>query len=157
VTVDPTVAGVVLLILGVALIGLEIHLPSYGIFALLGLSALAGSGVLFFGTDSDEVEVSVPVVVAVAAILVASTVFAARKVSAASREPVHTGWEEMIGAEGEVREALDPEGQVFVSGALWRARVAGGGGRVERGSRVRVESVEGLTLQVRPASEEGDS
>jgi membrane protein implicated in regulation of membrane protease activity len=40
-----------------------------------------------------------------------------------------------------------------VEGALWRARLAeanGAGRRLERGSRVRVESVEGLTLQVRP-------
>jgi membrane protein implicated in regulation of membrane protease activity len=45
---------------------------------------------------------------------------------------------------------------VFVQGALWRARLAEGaaganGERVlERGARVRVESVDGLTLCVRP-------
>jgi membrane protein implicated in regulation of membrane protease activity len=70
----------------------------------------------------------------------------------------------MIGAVGEVREPLDPVGQIFVEGALWRAvlappdggsaQPAAGSGRdgrpLERGSRVRVESVEGLTLRVRP-------
>jgi membrane protein implicated in regulation of membrane protease activity len=63
-----------------------------------------------------------------------------------------------------VREPLDPIGQIFVEGALWRAELAppatgsersaaepaSDGRLVERGSRVRVESVEGLTLRVRP-------
>jgi membrane protein implicated in regulation of membrane protease activity len=52
-----------------------------------------------------------------------------------------------------VRQPLDPVGQVFVEGALWRAELtaANGDGRpLERGSRVRVESVEGLTLHVSP-------
>jgi membrane-bound serine protease (ClpP class) len=82
----------------------------------------------------------------------------------ARRQPARTGWEEMIGAVGEVRDPLDPVGQVFVEGALWRAELApaardaaqrgavvdADGRALGRGSRVRVESVEGLTLRVRP-------
>jgi membrane-bound serine protease (ClpP class) len=83
--------------------------------------------------------------------------FAVRKVVQARRNPVITGWEEMIGAEGEVRDRLDPNGQVFVRGALWKASLADGAGAedgaLERGVRVRVESVEGLTLRVRPVSQ----
>ena len=60
----------------------------------------------------------------------------------------------MVGSIGEVREPLDPVGQIFVQGALWRAdaRAApnGDGRALERGVRVRVESVEGLTLHVPP-------
>jgi membrane protein implicated in regulation of membrane protease activity len=59
----------------------------------------------------------------------------------------------MVGAIGEVREPLDPMGQIFVEGALWRAtleRADGDQRTLGRGSRVRVESVEGLTLHVRP-------
>ena len=65
-------------------------------------------------------------------------------------EPVRTGYEEMAGATAEVRSPLDPEGQVFLQGAVWRARLRGGEGRVPVGGRVRVESVDGLTLMVRP-------
>ena len=51
----------------------------------------------------------------------------------ARREPVRTGWEEMVGADGEVRQPLRPVGQVFVEGALWRAELADGSGeRPER-------------------------
>jgi membrane-bound serine protease (ClpP class) len=71
----------------------------------------------------------------------------------ARRLPKRTGWEEMVGAVGEVRQPLDPVGQVFVEGALWRAELMpteGDERHLEPGSRVRVESVNGLTLQVRP-------
>ena len=37
---------------------------------------------------------------------------------------MRTGWEELLGAEGDVRVPLDPVGQVFVQGALWRAVLA---------------------------------
>jgi membrane protein implicated in regulation of membrane protease activity len=48
---------------------------------------------------------------------------------------------------GEVRD----NGLVFVNGELWQARTAGG--EVLRpGERVRVESLDGLTLTVRPES-----
>jgi membrane-bound serine protease (ClpP class) len=70
----------------------------------------------------------------------------------ARREPVRTGWEELVGAEGEVRKALDPNGQVFVEGALWQARPAAGDGPIAAGDRVRVESVDGLTLEVVPVA-----
>ena len=36
------------------------------------------------------------------------------------------------------------------TGALWKARAADGGAPIAIGNRVRVESVDGLTLVVRP-------
>ena len=155
--VDPTIAGVALLVLGVTFIGAEAHLATSGVFAGLALAALVGAGLLLFETDAEEVEVSLPIVAAVVVVVGAFTWFAVRKVAAARREPIRTGWEELSGAEGDVRVALDPEGQVYVEGALWRARLVGGPERLERGSRVRVESVEGLTLLVSPTSEEGET
>jgi membrane-bound serine protease (ClpP class) len=156
VTVDATVAGVALAILAIALIVAEIHLPTYGIFTALALASLVGAALLLFETDSEEVSVSIPIVLAAVLVLGGFVAFAARKALQANREAARTGWEEMVGAEGEVREALDPEGQVFVHGALWRARVDAAEGALDRGSRVRVESVEGLTLRVAPVPPEGD-
>jgi membrane protein implicated in regulation of membrane protease activity len=59
----------------------------------------------------------------------------------------------MIGAEGDVRMPLNPIGQVFLEGSLWRAR-ASEENPIDVGNRVRVESVEGLTLEVRPLAGE---
>ncbi len=74
-----------------------------------------------------------------------------RKVLEAHREPrVRTGSEELVGSSAEARTSLDPDGQVAIAGAIWRARLAGDGGPLRPGDRVTVEAVDGLTLVVRP-------
>jgi membrane-bound serine protease (ClpP class) len=157
-----TAAGIALLAVGIGFIIAEAHLPTNGILGAVGVVALACSGLLLFDTGSDEFEVSVPVVVTVALLLGGFLAFATQKVVEAHRRPKLTGWEELIGATGDVRVPLDPIGQAFVSGALWRAALAEGAAdgdadRVrERGARVRVESVEGLTLRVRPVEQEAE-
>jgi membrane-bound serine protease (ClpP class) len=149
-----TLVGILLLVLGVAMIIAEAHLPTGGLVGAAGVAALVASGLLLYNTDSDAFEVSVPVVVVTGVLLGGFIAFAAQRTVRAHRRPVLTGWEEMVGAIGEVRQPLDPLGQVFVEGALWRARPADDTTSVDRGYRVRVESVDGLTLVVRPLSPE---
>jgi membrane-bound serine protease (ClpP class) len=146
-----TLVGVLLLAAGVGLIVAEAHLPTHGILGGAGVAALVVSGLLLYNTDSDAFEVSVPVVVVTGVLLGGVSAFAVQRTVLAHREPVRTGWEELIGEVGEVRVPLDPVGQVFVEGALWRARPVDEGTTLDRGYRVRVESVDGLTLLVRPA------
>lgn len=144
-----TLVGILLLVAGVALIVAEAHLTS-GLLGAAGVGSLIASGLLLYNTDSDALGVSPPVVIAAGLVLGGFLAFAIQRTVLAHRRPVMTGSEEMVGAVGEVREPLDPLGQVFVEGALWRARPAGEGGTLGRGYRVRVESVDGLTLLVRP-------
>lgn len=151
-----TFAGVALLFLGVGLIIAEAHVAGAGVLGALGVIALALSGLLLFDTDSDALEVSAPVVIVAALVVGGFLAFAARKVVEARRRPVRTGWEELIGAEAEVRQPIAPIGQVFVEGALWRAEAVDGTDRIPAGARVRVESVLGLTLRVSPVEREGD-
>ena len=116
-----------------------------------------------FDTNSESFEVSAPVVIVVAVLIGGGLTFAITKAVAARGEPVRTGPEDLIGAPGNVRQPLVPTGQVFVDGALWRATPAEGltGAEAERlnerGARVRVEAVEGLTLRVRPLPEAEES
>jgi len=58
------------------------------------------------------------------------------------------GVQTLVGKIGEVRVACRPVGQVFVDGALWRARCEEG---ADEGVRVRVTAVDGLTLEVTAA------
>ena len=148
-----TAAGVLLLVLGIGLIVAEAHLPTNGVLGVGGVIALAVSGLLLFDTDSEGFGISPPLVIGVAIAFGGGLAFAVTKVVEARRAPVHTGYEELAGAEGVVRVALDPVGQVFLHGALWRAEPAAGDaeeGVLGVGARVRVESVDGLTLRVRP-------
>jgi membrane-bound serine protease (ClpP class) len=148
-----TVVGILLLVAAVALIIAEAHLPTGGVLGAAGVASLIGSGLLLYDTGSEALEVDVPVIVTVAVLLGVLALFVTSRVVRAQRQPrVMTGWEELIGAEGEVRVALDPVGQVFVEGALWRARPASGEGPVEPRTRVRVAEVDGLTLLVEPVT-----
>jgi membrane-bound serine protease (ClpP class) len=154
-----TAAGITLLVIGIAMIIAEAHLPTHGIVGAVGVVALAASGLLLFNTDSSTFEVSAPVVIAFAVLLGGGLAFAISKAVAARRAPVATGREEMVGATGDVRVPLAPVGQVYVRGALWRATLADDAPAedaervAQRGVRVAVEAVDGLTLKVRPLSE----
>jgi membrane-bound serine protease (ClpP class) len=148
-----SLAGVLLLLAGILMIIGEAHLPTHGILGVSGVAAIVAAGFLLYPTNTSALEISPVVVILVGLILGGGLALVVRKAVQARRRPKRTGWEEMIGSIGEVREPIDPVGQIFIQGALWRAEVAGanGDGRpVERGVRVRVESVEGLTLHVSP-------
>lgn len=59
-----------------------------------------------------------------------------------------TGVDQLIGLRGVVRQNLDPRGQVYLRGELWRAETAPGVLPIVSGSRVRVLRAEGMTLIV---------
>jgi membrane-bound serine protease (ClpP class) len=140
--------AIALLALALILFIAEAHAPTT-VLGLLGVGALVGAG--FAWRDADH-DLPVAAIIVAGVILAGFVVFASRKALAAHRdEPVRTGSEELVGAVGEVRAPLDPEGQVFIQGALWRAR-AGGGTEIGPGTRVRVTAVDGLTLEVEPAN-----
>lgn len=150
-----TLAGILLLVAGVSLIIAEVHLPTGGAVGGVGVAALVASGLLLYNTDSDAFGISPPVIIAIAVLIGGLGLFMADRAFKAQRqERVMTGWEEMIGEVGEVRVRIDPVGQIFVGGALWRARAAEEAEPIEIGSRARVRSVEGLTLAVEPVDAE---
>jgi membrane-bound serine protease (ClpP class) len=124
--------------------------------------ALVFSGLLLFN-GGEGADVSKPVVIGAGLLLGGLLAFVASRAVQTRRLPARTGYEELLGQLAEVREPLDPAGQVFLEGALWQARLGDGQGPVPVGDRVRVEAVDGLTLVVSPvragraASEEGAS
>jgi membrane-bound serine protease (ClpP class) len=143
---------VIVALLGVALLLAELLLPTGGVLAVLGALGLVAGGVLALTADADSSASDYvgPALITLGVLSVVSFFFVTRKVLAAHRdEPVRTGHEELIGAPAEARTSLDPDGQVWIEGALWRARLTGDG-PLRPGDRVTVEAVEGLTLVVRP-------
>ncbi len=147
-----TIAGVALLLVAIGLFIAEGHINSHGVLGAGAIVALVFAGLLLYDTSGGGSGVSVPVVVGVGLLAGALILLVIQRVARTRLEPIRTGFEELIGEVGEARSPLDPEGQVFVEGTLWRARVADGRGRVAAGGRVRVDAVEGLTLLVNPDS-----
>ena len=58
----------------------------------------------------------------------------------------------MVGHLGTVRESLQPDGMVFVDGALWQATTASG--PLPAGTQVRVLGLDGLRLRVEAAEQQ---
>ena len=56
----------------------------------------------------------------------------------------------MVGARGLTTDRLAPSGFIQVRGELWKAEVWGSGRPIEKGERVEVREMKGLTLFVQP-------
>ncbi|HEV2058029.1 MAG TPA: NfeD family protein, partial [Solirubrobacteraceae bacterium] len=149
-----TAAGLLLLVLAIGLLAAETQVPSFGVLGIAGIAALVAGGLLLYDTDSEVFRVSVPIAAATGVALGSFTLFAASKALALRRTPAHGGAEDLIGKHGTVRAALDPIGQIYVDGALWRARLSDPDERVPEGEGVRVLAIDGLTLTVAPDPKE---
>lgn len=142
---------VLIAIVGFGLLAAELLLPTGGVLAVFGVGGLTAAGVIAFSSDSDVADYAGGGLIALGILSGITFYFVSRKVWEAHRhDRVQTGAEQMIGAPAEARTSIDPEGQVWLEGALWRARLAAGATPVRLGDRVRVEAVDGLTLVVRP-------
>ena len=149
--------GVVLLVLAAALFVAEAHLPTGGLVGVAGIAALIAGGLLLFRPDGGGPTVSPWVAVPVAVVLGGGLLLVGRRVLTARRQGFRTGEDELLGSAAEVRTDVDPIGQVFVEGALWRARSADGD-PIAAGTEVTVAEVDGLTLVVTagPPGRDGD-
>lgn len=142
---------VLIAIVGFGLLAAELLLPTGGVLAVLGVAGLTAAGVVAFSSDNDIADYAGGGLIALGLLSGITFYFVSRKVWDAHRnDRVRTGAEEMVGAAAEARSSIDPEGRVWLEGALWRARLAEGAGPVRLGDRVKVEAVDGLTLVVRP-------
>jgi membrane-bound serine protease (ClpP class) len=143
--------GVLLIVLGVALAAAEAHVPS-GALGTLAVGALVGG--IFLVVAGAGVSLAIALAAGLAAGIVAAGFLwmVVRKALVARRRAVRSGTQGMVGRVGEVRATPAPVGQVFLDGALWRARLWNDDDAVlERGDPIVVEQVDGLTLTVRRA------
>ncbi len=71
------------------------------------------------------------------------------------RQRIAAGSEDLVGKTARVRNALQPEGTVFIQGELWNA--VSGEGSVEPGEKVVITGVDNLVLRVIPSREKEES
>ena len=144
-------AGVLLLAIGAAMMLAEAFMPSFGALGVGGIVAFIVGGLFLMDTQAPGFGVPLALVIglalASAAILLAIGSLAARSF----KRPVVSGREEMAGAPGTViGPAIEGGWWVMVHGERWRARSTAA---LEPGDRVRVDRLDGLTLDVSPAAE----
>ena len=146
--------GVILVLVGAALMVAEAHLPSHGVLGTGAATALTAGVVLALSGAGAAGGAVVAARVTVALVAFGLAWLLLVKSLAARRMIVRSGPRALTGRVATVRTVLAPVGQVQLDGALWRARMwelEGEGVPVAEGSAVVVESVDGLTLTVRPA------
>jgi membrane-bound serine protease (ClpP class) len=144
-------AFVVIALIGFGALLAELLLPTGGVLAAIGVAGLTAAGIVALNSDSTTAEYVGGALIALGIVSAISFYFITRKVLAAHRDPhVRTGTEEMVGSTAEARTPVDPDGRVWLGGTIWSARLAAGSGPVRAGDKVRVEAVDGLTLEVRP-------
>jgi membrane-bound serine protease (ClpP class) len=146
------IAGALLILFAFVLFVIDIKAPTHGVLTAGGLIALLlGSAFLI---DTGPIGIGVSSWLIAAAGLLSAGFFAIviRKVVAARLRQPAVGPESLVGEIGRAREDLDPDGMVFVAGALWRATAQGS--QIPAGSDVRVVGREGLTLWVELATGE---
>ncbi len=132
----------------------ELLLPTGGVLALLGAVGLVGAGVIAFGEDTEFSDYAGAGLITFGVLSIITFFLITPKILRSQTDPaVRTGWEELPGKVAEVREPLNPEGHVWIGGALWRARIADGVAPEGIGNKVRIDSVDGLTLVVSPAED----
>src|SRR3954454_5295537 len=133
--------GLMLVLLGAALLVVDAHVPTHGALTLSGLVAIGVGLVTLFHKAPAPYHTSIPLVVTVTALLGGFWALAIAKAVAVRRQPASVGPQQIVGMEGVVRG----DGQVFVHGELWRARSTDS---LHAGERVRVAALDGLTLDV---------
>jgi membrane-bound serine protease (ClpP class) len=142
-------AGLLLVVFGIALLVLELKVPSFGALGVGGAVSLILGSVMM--TDVvPGVRVGLGVILPAAIGFAVVFLFLGRLALTAHRRPPVTGAQALIGQLARVRTPLLPSepGLVDVRGEIWRAISLV---PLPPGHPVRVSRVDGLTLTVEPA------
>jgi len=143
-------AGVLLIVLALALFVLEAKLASHGVLLAGGIVSMLLGAMFLIRSPFTPGGVSVGVALAVTIPFAFLAVFLMRLVLRSRRWKVSTGKEELLGEEGIVTTAVvaGGEGMVRIHGELWGASSTVA---IANGKPVRVVRIDGLKLIVEPA------
>jgi membrane-bound serine protease (ClpP class) len=150
------VAGLLLIVLALALFVLEAKYPTHGVLGVGGVIAMVLGALFLIRTPWTGMGVSLSTALGVALPFAVIVIILMRLVLRSRSWKLATGKEELLSEEGEVTEPVGAAsaeglvtGMVRVHGELWRAATAAGE-TIPKGARVRVRKVDGLTLEVEP-------
>jgi membrane-bound serine protease (ClpP class) len=141
-------AGVLLILLGFALLILEIKVTTHGGLAVGGIASLLIGSMLLIDSPLPELQIGLrfilPIVLSLSAIMLFLVVLGVR----AQRQPAVSGESGMLQDTGNALTAIEPGGvgRVATHGEIWSATSAE---PIQAGERVAVVGIKGLLLTVR--------
>ncbi len=140
-------AGLALLLLGLALFVAEAFVPSFGVLGIGGIAAFAFGALLLIDRGVPGFAIPLPLIGGLTAVSAAFVIGVVGMAARARRRPVVSGRERLVGLVGEVLDFGGGEGWLWVDGERWRVLSSD---HLRPGQRVRVTRVDGLTLEVSP-------
>jgi membrane-bound serine protease (ClpP class) len=141
-------AGVLLIFFAFLLFVADIKAPSHGILTVGGVVALVVGSAFLIDTGAVGTPVDPRLILVSAVIALVLFGYVVRKAIQARSQSAATGAGRLLGALGEAREPIAPEGDVFVAGRVWHAVAEG---PLPRGATVRVVGNDGERLRVEAA------
>jgi membrane-bound serine protease (ClpP class) len=150
------VGGLILIIFGLVLIGLELTVTSHGLLGFGGVMCIALGASALYTAPGNPFE---PVFRVAPAVIVTITIVGGALVTLITIAAIRTrgmkdsaglvGAVVASGAHGVVRRPLEPLGSAYIAGEEWTARSADDR-PIDRGTPVTVVAVDGLTVLVEP-------
>ncbi|MGZ4400126.1 MAG: NfeD family protein [Gaiellaceae bacterium] len=149
-------AGLVLILVGLAFLGFELHAPGHLFFGATGTASLILGGIYLLGSSPQfggaAIEVSRWLLFSVGIAGGLFVLWLTNELHKSRRLPRYispVGTSAVVGSIGKVSVRLAPAGEVWAGGEPWQAELIGGG-ELEPGQQVRVERMDGFRLFVSP-------
>lgn len=148
-------AGYLLLGLAVALFIAEAFTPTFGILLATGTVAFFLGALMLFQDFPEPMALPWTWLVPATLLTAAFFFWVATYGLKAQLAPPRSGLQTLIGQQAEVIDPVGPTGgRVFVVGEYWHATSEG---QIGEGAQCEIESVEGLTMRVRPLEPDPDA
>jgi membrane-bound serine protease (ClpP class) len=143
-------AGLMLIILGIALMAAEIFITGFGILGIGGAVAFGLGSFLLFDAQTLQSGVSIPLIVLFSLTSVLFFLISLRYIIKSRSQKIVSGIEQMIGSNARIID-ITPNGYlVRCHGEIWKAT---SDSEMKKNQTAVVESVLGLTLKLKPAKE----
>ncbi len=146
-TIPVNYAGFLLIVLALVFFIMEMKIASYGLLSVAGITSLLLGSLMLFENSGSDMRLSWGVLIPTLVMVSGFFVVISGLVFKSHLSKPRTGARGLVGEIGVVKEALVPEGKVFVHGELWKATSKD---PIETGVRVRVVKIINLVLEVEP-------
>lgn len=136
-----------LILLGVVLLVAESFVPSFGILGFGGIVSLLFGSLFLLDESQTDLLISRPMIFITVGLISVVALVIGRLLVKSLSAPTRSSQTNMVGKEATVQTPISPStpGSVMINGELWKAE---GDFKAKKGTRVRVEMVEGLLLKV---------
>jgi membrane-bound serine protease (ClpP class) len=145
-----TAAGVVLVIIGFILIGLEFFVTAHGVLGGGGTVALILGGIFLVDPSKTDISVSYSMLFSVGLVFGAIVVAIAYFILKVRRRPAQTGYEGMLGLKAKVvaYDKKKSEGRLMIRGELWHFVTNEKNQDIKMDDMVVIRKLDGMTMIV---------